>query len=327
MKAIVITKAGDPNVLQLQDVEEPTPSDHEILVQVKATALNRADLLQRRGYYPPPPGFREDIPGLEFAGQVEAVGQKVGVFQRGDRVMGLLAGEGYAEKVVTHEKMAMPIPLNLSYEEAASIPEAFITAFDALICQLDLKLGERLLVHAVGSGVGIAALQLAKVTGATVFGTAGSAEKIEQAQSLGLDVGINYKARDFQEVVTAVTHGKGVHAILDLVGAAYWDSNLACLAPTGRMILVGLVSGTSVNANLGTILRKRLRVFGTVLRSRPLEEKIAVTQAFQRHVLPLFETGKIKPVIDRIFALQEAKSAHQYMEANKNFGKIVLKIA
>ncbi|MFQ5863783.1 MAG: NAD(P)H-quinone oxidoreductase [bacterium] len=326
MRAIVITKPGGPDVLQLQEVAEPQPSADEILVSVRATALNRADLLQRRGYYPPPPGVRQDILGLEFAGEVEAVGNKVTAFKCGDRVMGLLSGEGYAEKIVTHERMAMPMPKNLSFAEAAAIPEVFLTAYDAIFLQLGLSLGEQILVHAVGSGVGIAALQLAKVAGATVFGTASSEAKLAKAKALGLDFAINYKTRDFEEIVLAETQGQGVNAILDVVGAAYWDKNLACLATKGRMILVGLLGGAKVEANLGTILRKRLRILGTTLRARPSEEKIALTQAFQKHVLPLLASAKIKSVIDRTFALEEAAKAHTYMEANKNFGKIVLQV-
>ncbi|MFQ6116372.1 MAG: NAD(P)H-quinone oxidoreductase, partial [bacterium] len=286
--------------------------------------LNRADLMQRLGQYPPPPGVREDIPGLEFAGEVEAVGNKVTTFKPGDRVMGLISGASYAEKVVTQEYMAMPIPEDLSFEEAASIPEVFLTAYDALFPQLSLKLGERLLIHAVGSGVGIAALQLAKRAGATVFGTAGSDEKLTKAKDLDLDVGINYTTQNFQEIVLAETQGHGVNAILDLVGASYWEKNLACLAPLGRMILVGLLGGAKTEVNLSMILRKRLRILGTALRTRPLEEKIALTQTFQKHVLPLFASGKIKSVIDRTFPLKEAAQAHAYMGTNKNFGKIVL---
>ncbi|MFQ5769117.1 MAG: NAD(P)H-quinone oxidoreductase [bacterium] len=326
MQAIVISKPGDPSTLRLQEVEEPVPSAEEILVQVHATALNRADLLQRMGRYPPPPGIREDIPGLEFAGEVSGIGENVTRFKCGDRVMGLLAGEGYAEKVVIHEDMAMPIPENLSYEEAAAIPEVFLTAHDALFNQLQLQKGERILIHAIGSGVGIAALQMAKSAGSTVFGTAGSNEKINKAQKLGLDFGINYNQHDFKEIILAETDRQGVQAILDVVGADYWEKNLDCLTTKGRMILVGLLSGAKVEANLRTVMSKRLKIIGTVLRSRPLVEKIALTKSFSQHVLPLLKSGKIKPVIDRVFLLSEAAQAHTYMEANKNFGKIVLKI-
>ncbi len=326
MQAIVITQPGPPDVLKLQDIPAPQPDPNEVLVNVHATALNRADLLQRRGQYPPPPGVRGDIPGLEFAGEVSEVGSKVTNFKPGDRVMGLLPGAGYAEQIVTHERLAISIPANLSFEEAAAIPEVFITAFDALFLQLDLKLGERLLIHAVGSGVGIAALQLAKAAGATVFGTAGSDDKLAKGKALGLDVGINYKTQDFQEIVLTETRGEGVHAILDMVGANYWEKNLACLANKSRIILVGLLGGAKVEANLSAIMRKRIQVIGTVLRGRSLEEKMALTTEFQKHVLPLLESGKIKPVIDNIFALEQAADAHAYMEANQNFGKIVLRI-
>ena len=326
MKAIVITKSGDPGVLQLRDVEEPKPSQDEILVKVQATALNRADLLQRRGHYPPPPGTREDIPGLEFAGTIAGVGEKVTSFNPGDRVMGLLPGEGYAEKIVTHERMAIPIPANLNFDQAAAIPEAFLTAYDALFSQLELKSDERLLVHAVGSGVGIAALQLAKNAGAIVFGTAGSEDKLAKARDLGLNFGINYKRQDFREKVLAKTNGLGVNTILDTVGSPYWEKNLACLATKGRMIIIGLMGGAKVEANLGILLKKRLRIMGSVLRARLLEEKIALTKTFVETTLPLFESGKLQPIIDRTFLLEEAAEAHAYMEKNKNFGKIVLRI-
>ncbi len=326
MKAIVITKSGDPDVLQLRDVEEPKPSQDEILVKVQATALNRADLLQRRGHYPPPPGTREDIPGLEFAGTIAGVGEKVTSFNPGNRVMGLLPGEGYAEKIVTHERMAIPIPANLNFDQAAAIPEAFLTAYDALFSQLELKSDERLLVHAVGSGVGIAALQLAKNAGAIVFGTAGSEDKLAKARDLGLNFGINYKRQDFREKVLAKTSGLGVNTILDTVGSPYWEKNLACLATNGRMIIIGLMGGAKVEANLGILLKKRLRIMGSVLRARLLEEKIALTKTFVETTLPLFESGKLQPIIDRTFLLEEAAEAHAYMEKNKNFGKIVLRI-
>jgi putative PIG3 family NAD(P)H quinone oxidoreductase len=325
MQAIVISEPGPPKVLKIREIADPEPDSGELLVAVHAAALNRADLLQRRGNYPPPPGVRGDIPGLEFAGEVIAAGSKVTNFKPGERVTGLLPGAGYAEKIVTPEGMAMPIPPHLSFEEAAAIPEGFITAFDALFLQLDLRLGERLLIHAVGSGVGIAALQLAKAAGATVFGTAGSGEKIAKAKTLGLDFGINYKTQDFGEVISQIS-SEGVHAILDMVGANYWEKNLECLATKGRIILVGLLGGAKVETNLSSIMRKRIQVIGTVLRGRSLEEKISLTQAFQKHALPLFETGKLKPVIDRIFPLAEAATAHQYMEENRNFGKIVLRV-
>ncbi|NIR48759.1 NAD(P)H-quinone oxidoreductase [candidate division KSB1 bacterium] len=326
MRAIVITKPGDPSVLQLQDIAEPEPAADHILVRVHATALNRADVLQRMGRYPPPQGVRPDVPGLEFAGEVEAIGEKVEEAKVGDRVMGLLPGEGYAEKIVTPERMVLPIPDNLTHEEAAAIPEVFLTAYDALFAQLDLRFGERLLIHAVGSGVGTAALQLAKTAGATVFGTAGSDDKLQRAAELGLDVAINYKTQDFQEIILKETQGQGVHGILDVVGASYWEKNLTCLTTKGRMVLVGLLSGANTGANLAQVLTKRLRIIGTVLRARAFEEKIALTQTFKECALPSLASGKIKPVIDRTFSLEQAAEAHVYMEANKNFGKIVLQV-
>jgi NADPH:quinone reductase-like Zn-dependent oxidoreductase len=201
-----------------------------------------------------------------------------------------------------------------------------MTSYDALFSRLNLQIGERLLIHAVGSGVGIAALQLAKTVGATIFGTAGSDEKLAKAKALGLDMGINYLTQNFEEIVLAETGGAGVHAILDMVGASYWEKNLACLAPKGRLILVGLLGGSKIAANLGDILRKRIQIIGTTLRGRPLEEKIALAQALQQHVLPLFESGKVKSIIDRVFPLHDAAAAHAHMEANKNFGKIILKV-
>ena len=313
----MITCFGDSTVLRIQDVEDPKPSGEEILVRVRATALNRADLLQRQGFYPPPPGVRGDIPGLEFAGEIEAVGEQVRTWRVRDRVMGLLPGEGYAEKIITSERLALPIPNGLSFEEAASIPEVFTTAYDALFTQLRLKKGERLLVHAVGSGVGTAVVQLAKAAGVVVFGTAGRDYKLLKTKSLGMDYGINYKKQDFQQVVMARTNRQGVNAIFDVVGASYWEKNLACLAPLGRIILVGLLGGARVETDLGMILRKRLRVFGTVLRVRSVEEKIALAREFRNHVLPLFESGRARPVIDRVFPLQEAVQAHAYMERNQ----------
>ncbi len=327
MKAVRITAFGPPSVLRLQEVPDPRPAEHEILVRVHATALNRADLLQRLGKYPPPEGTRADIPGLEFAGEVEAAGEAVSRFRVGDRVMGLLPGEGYAEKVVTPEEMALPIPTNLSFVEAAAIPEVFLTAYDALVRQLRLKQGERLLVHAVGSGVGIAALQIARHFGATTFGTAGTDEKLRKARDLGLDVGVNYTKADFAEVVRRETHDQGVDAILDLVGASYWDKNIACLAQRGRMILIGLLGGAEAKVNLARIMWKRLRIFGSVMRGRSLTEKADLTRRFETELLPAFASGDLKPVVDRVFPLHDAAAAHAYMEANRNFGKIVLQVA
>ena len=325
MKAIVITKPGGPEVLQLQEVEEPKTKPDEILVKVYAAGLNRGELAQRQGLYPAPPGTRNDIPGLEFSGIVEATGPDTSLYKKGDRVMGILPGCGYAEKIVTPEKMAMPIPKNFSFDEAAAIPEVFLTAYDALENRLHLKKGEKILIHAVGSSVGLAALQLAKLAGTFVFAT-GSREKIEKAMKRGCDVGIDYQSKDFAAAILEATQNRGVEAILDFIGASYFEKNIAALAIQGRMVLVGLLGGTKAKMDLRTMMNKRLTLVGTVLRSRSIKEKIALTQDFQKKILPLFEKGDIKPIIDTIFNFKETAKAHAYMESNKNFGKIILRI-
>lgn len=327
MKAVVITKPGGPEVLQLQDVPEPVPGPEDLLVRVRATALNRADILQRMGGYPQPgPKPPLDIPGMEYAGEVLAAGARVEGFAPGDRVMGLLVGGGYAEQIVTHFRLAMKVPANLSWEEAGATPEVYITAHDALL-QCGLVAGETVLIHAAGSGVGVAAAQIAKMLGASlVIGTAGSAEKLAQAATLGLDVGVNYREQDFAEEVLKATAGRGVDVILDVIGADYWDRNMKSLAQKGRMVLVGLMGGNSTNANIGVLLQKRASVRGTTLRGRPIEEKGLATRAFEKSVLPHIASGRIKVVVDRVYPLAEAAAAQEYMGANQNFGKVVLRV-
>jgi putative PIG3 family NAD(P)H quinone oxidoreductase len=261
-----------------------------------------------------------------MAGVVEAVGERVGEWAPGDRVMALLAGAGYAEKVAVHERQLMAIPENLDFEQAASIPEVFLTAYDAMFRQCGLAMGESVLVHAAGSGVGTAAIQLAAAASCRVFGTAGSPEKLEQARALGLNVGINYRTEDFAEAIARETGGRGVDVILDVIGGPYWAQNLAALAVQGRMVIVGTMGGATVEANLGALMGKRLRVHGTVLRARPLEQKAQLTQEFAQRVLPLFARGIVRPVVDRVFALDEVAEAHRLMESNANFGKIVLRV-
>ena len=324
MRAAVITEPGGPGVFRVQEVEDPVAGPDEVLVEVKASALNRADLLQRQGGYPAPPGVRSDVPGLEFAGVVIGAGDRENGIAPGDRIFGLLGGGGYADRVATHELMAIPMPSNLDFAQAAAIPEVFLTAYDALFNHCELMMGESVLIHAVGSGVGTAALQLAHRAGAYVFGTAGSSDKLAKAAELGLDVGINYKEQDFAQVVWEQTGGAGVNVVLDMVGGPYWERNLASLSLKGRLVLVGLMGGNKVEANLGLLMPKRLRVHGTGLRTRSLEEKIAVTVQFKRHVLPLILDGRIQPIIDRTFPLESVSEAHEYMESNANFGKIIL---
>jgi putative PIG3 family NAD(P)H quinone oxidoreductase len=327
MRAAVITEPGDADVLAVRELPDPEPGPEDVLVAVHATALNRADLLQRRGGYPAPPGIRDDVPGLEMAGVVERAGERVAGWQPGDRVMALLGGGGYASKVVVPERQLMAVPDGLDLEQAASIPEVFLTAFDALFQHCELVPGESVLVHAAGSGVGTAATQLAALAGCRVFGTAGSDDKLARATALGLDVGINYHTSDFAEVVAERTEGRGVDVILDVIGAPYWDRNIASLAIRGRMVLVGTMGGGKLETNVGALMGKRLRVHGTVLRARPSEEKATLTQTFARRYLHQFAAGRIVPVVDRVFPLEAASEAHRYMESNANFGKIVLRVA
>ena len=324
MRAAVITEPGGPDVFAIREEPDPAFGPEEALVAVHATALNRADLLQRIGRYPGPPGTRDDLPGLEAAGTVLAVGERVSGWRPGDRVMALLGGGGYGSRVAVHERMLLPVPSSLDPEQAAAVPEVFLTAYDALVEQCGLQAGESALVHAVGSGVGTAAVQIAAQMGCRVFGTAGSGGKLERARELGLHVGIDYGERDFAEVVREETGGRGVDVVLDVVGGGYWRQNIASLALRGRMVVVGTLSGPRAELDLGPLMRKRLRVHGTVLRSRPLEQKAALTQAVARHLLPLFEAGRLRPVVDRVFPLAEVAAAHRYMESNQNFGKIVL---
>ena len=327
MQAAIVSEPGGPEVFQFRELPDPVPGPEDALVAVHATALNRADLLQRLGRYPGPKGTRDDLPGLEMAGIVEAVGERVSAWQPGDRVMALLGGGGYGSKLAIHERMLMPVPPNLDLDQAASIPEVFLTAYDGLFTQCELSMGESVLIHAAGSGVGTAAIQLAAAQGCRVFGTAGSAEKLERAGELGLNVGINYHDEDFAEVIRDRTDGAGVNVILDVIGAPYWHQNLAALALRGRMVIVGTLGGGKLEVNLGALMAKRARVHGTLLRARPLEEKATLTQDFIAQVLPLFRNETLTPIVDRVFPLTEVAEAHRYMETNANFGKIVLRHA
>ena len=325
MKAVVITRPGAPDVLEIQEREKPEPGVGQIRVRVRASALNRADLLQRAGNYPVPIGVTADISGIEYAGEVDALGVSTNMWKTGDRVMGIIGGAGHAEFLCVHEREAMPVPRALSWEEAAAIPEAFLTAYDALFRQLDLSIGEIVLIHAVASGVGTAALQLARAAGARVVGTSRSAAKLERAKELGLEVTIDASQGNWVERIGAAIGNQKVHAILDLVGGAYLDGNLRVLAHRGRMIVVGLTSGSRAELDMGLILRKRLTMIGTVLRARPLEEKIALAREFTERVIPLFDAGALRPVVDRVLSFDEIRAAHELMESNETFGKIVLR--
>lgn len=325
MKAIVIERAEGVGRLVYQDIPDLVPGPEDLLVAVKATALNRADLLQRRGNYPQPgPGSEYEVPGLEFAGEVVAIGNRVDGFAPGDRVMALVTGGAYAEQALVHYRHAVKVPRGLSWHEAGATPEVFITAHDALM-QCDLKAGESVLIHAAGSGVGTAAVQIAKMLGASqVFGTASSADKLDRARELGLDIGINYRDQQFPDVIKEVTGGRGVDVILDVVGADYLAGNLSSLAVQGRMIIVGLMGGARTEVNLGVIQSRRLHVMGTGLRSRPHEERAAAVQSFAKSVLPHIGSGRMRVVIDRVIPLSETQAGHEYMETNANFGKIVV---
>ena len=323
MRAIAIQKPGGPEVLVVVERPLPEPSRGEVRVRVRATAVNRADLLQRMGAYPAPPDAPPDVPGLEIAGEVEAVGPDAGRLAVGDRVFGLVGGGGYAEAVVAHERALARIPERLSFEQAAAVPEAFITAHDAIVGQAGLAGGECLLVHAVGSGVGTAAVQLGRALGAFVVGTARTAEKLSRARPLGLDAGVVAEGGRFADAVRKIAEPA---VVLELVGGGYLAEDLRCLRPLGRIVLVGLLAGRSHEVDLGLVLTRRARIFGTVLRSRPLEEKLSVMRTFEEQVVPLFARGKLEPVIDTVMPLEEAARAHERMASNEGFGKIVLRV-
>lgn len=328
MRAIVIARPGGPEVLELREVPLPEPGRGEARVRVRACAVNRADLLQRMGAYPAPPGSPADIPGLELAGEVDAVGPDVREVAPGDRVFGIVGGGAYAEAVVVHARTLAPIPQGVSFTDAAAFPEAFLTAYDAMVLQAGLAAGEVVLVHAVGSGVGTAAVQIARAIGARAIGTARTPAKLERARPLGLDEGVvptgERDAPCFADRVRELTGGRGAEVVLELVGGAYVPESLSATAERGRLVLVGLMAGTRADLDLALVLRRRLRVFGTVLRARPLEEKIAAGQALSRHLAPLLARGALRPVVDRVLPLDQAAEAHAYVASNESFGKVVL---
>jgi NADPH2:quinone reductase len=327
MRAIVIKRPGGPEVLTLDQVDEPVPAKGEVLVRIRAAGVNRADVMQRMGRYPSPPDSPPDIPGLEFAGEVAALGQDVDDYAVGDRVFGLAGGGTYADYVLIHQRCLARIPANLSFVEAASIPEVFTTAYDAMISQCGLLSGETVLVHAIGSGVGVAALQIGKMFGANVIGTARSEDKIDAARKYGLDHGLLIRDGKFAAQVKDITRGVGANLIVELVGGSYVSEDIHCAANKGRIIVVGLVAGLQAEIDFGHVLRKRLMLKGTTMRMRPLEEKIVAAQLLQNQIAPLFEKGLLKPIIDKVLPLANADQAHEYMDNNQNFGKIVLEIS
>lgn len=324
MRAIVVPTPGGPDVLRVEELPEPVPGEREVVIDVRATALNRADLLQRRGLYPPPPGA-SGVLGLECAGVVGALGPGITAAQVGDRVMALLPGGGYAERVVVHEQLLLPIPAALSFEQAAAVPEAFLTASEALFSLGGLLPGQWVLVHAAASGVGSAAVQLARAAGARVLATT-SAAKVGRVEALGPERVVARDREDFSAVARELTAGRGVDVIVDLVGAAYFAKNSDCLAPLGRHVVVGLVGGAKVELDLARVLARRHALLGLVMRTRSVPDKIAVVERFRRQWLHRLADGTLVPLVDRVFQFEEVAAAHARMEANENVGKIVLAV-
>lgn len=324
MRAVVITHPGGPEVLEIQEVETPEPAGDLVRVRVRASGINRADLLQRAGGYPAPAGSPSNIPGLEFAGEVDTVGPLVSRWKPGQRVMGLAGGGAQAEYILAHEGLLVEIPQNLDFVQAGSIPEVFMTAHDALFTQAGLQMGERVLIHAAGSGVGTAAIQLARATGATSFGTSRTPAKLESAKALGLDVGLSNQ--NFAAEILRLTNGEGVHVVIDFIGAPYLEQNLQSLALWGRIVFLSTMGGVQANVNLGMLMQKRISMRGVTLRTRTLEEKLEVTRRFAVSVLPLLASGKVKPVIEKVYPLEEISEAHRVMGENRNFGKLVVRV-
>jgi len=326
MQAVWIAKFGGPEGLEIRAVPKPRATADQVLVRVRASALNRADLLQRQGRYPAPAGYVQEIPGIEFAGEVVEAGPLVQMWKPGQRVFGLTGGGAHAQYLVTQERLLAEIPGNLDWAEAASVPEAFITAHDALWKQAELRPGEAVLIHAVGSGVGLAAVQLTHALQAVAYGTSRTAAKIEQARQYGLKEGIQVQ-QNFDDMVSAAekwTAGKGINVVLDLVGGPYVKASQKLLAGKGRMILVGGVAGGSYELDSRFVMSKRLQIRGTVLRARSLEEKILATQAFACEVVPLLANGVLRPTIDSRFKMTEIGKAHERLESNETFGKVVV---
>jgi putative PIG3 family NAD(P)H quinone oxidoreductase len=326
MKAIVVRQPGGPEELLVAEVPDLVPAEGQVLIQVAATALNRADLLQRRGKYPPPRG-ESDILGLECSGTVSAIGAGVSRCRVGDRVMALLAGGGYAEQVLIHERMAIPVPDGLDLVTAAAVPEAFLTAREALFTLGALTSGCTVLIHAAAGGVGSAAVQLARLAGARVLATAGGPQKCERVTALGAHRAIDYKQEDFAEVVLAETDGKGADAVIDFIGAKYWPQHATCMATGGRCVIIGVLGGAKVEVDFSKLLFKRQQILGLVMRSRPLADKIAISERFISESLPSLARGELKAVVDSTFPLSDAALAHERMEANANTGKILLTLS
>ena len=329
MKAVTIVSFGGVEGLEVREVAEaPRATLDRVRVRVRAAGVNRADILQRLGRYPAPPGYPQDIPGLEFAGEVVEVGEEARPWKVGDRVFGIIGGGGQAEYVTVPESTLAEVPPNLDWAQAAAIPEVFMTAHDALFTQCGLQTGERVLIHAAGSGVGTAASQLVRAAGATAYGTSRSADKLEKAKEFGLTESFvaGGDPMEFAAAVNEWTNGAGVEVVLDLVGAAYLRGNLESLANKGRLIFVGTTSGAKAEIDYAVVMGKRLKIMGTSLRTRSLEEKATATRLFAQHVGPLLAGGVVEPVIDKVFMMKDVRAAHERIESNQSFGKVVLMI-
>jgi len=324
MKAIVVREPGGPEVLQLAHLPEPKPGPGEVRIEVCAAGVNRADLLQRQGRYPPAPN-QSPLLGLECAGIVDALGPEVHSPQPGTRVMALLGGGGYAEKVVVDARLTIPMMAGMSFVEAAAIPEAFLTAREGLFSLGQLQPSQHVLIHASGSGVGIAAVQLARCAGAKIFATT-RGSKLEAVRALGAHHVIDYQKQDFVEIVRNLTEADGVELILDFVGASYWARNSACLAPGGRCIVIGLLGGSHAEVDFAKLLSGRQQLLGLVMRSRSIVDKAAMIRRFSRDSLPLFDSRRLRAVVDSVFPLVDARLAHEHMHSNANVGKIVLRV-
>ncbi len=324
MNAIVITAAGGPEVLQIRERPQPVAAPTEVLVKVSAAGINRPDIYQRKGNYPPPKGAPRDIPGLEIAGTIIAVGDQVTRWKIGDKVCSLVYGGGYAEYCNVPEGQCLPLPSSLSFVEAASLPETFFTVWSNVFDRGKLQPGESLLVHGGSSGIGVAAIQMAAALGSKVYVTAGSDEKCKFCEALGAAKGINYKTEDFSEMIHQLTDGKGVNVILDMIGGDYTSGNISSLAEDGRLVLINTMKGKDALIDLAQVMRKRLIITGSMLRSREIEFKSAIARSLERHIWPLLASGKIKPVIHAVFPAEEAAKAHALMESSEHVGKIVL---
>jgi NADPH2:quinone reductase len=325
MRFVHLKNSGGPEVLELREGPAPSPGRGEIQIRVRAAGVNRPDIAQRQGTYPPPPGA-SPVLGLEVAGEVAAVGEGVRRFRIGDPVCALTPGGGYAEYCLAPEAQSLAVPKGLGFEEAAAVPETFFTVWLNVFMKAALKAGEDFLVHGGSSGIGVAAIQLAKARGARVLTTAGSSRKCDTCRSLGADLAVNYKEQDFAAEVKRFTNEKGVHVILDMVGGPYLARNVDCLAPDGRLVQIAVLQGATGELSLGKLLMKRLTLMGSTLRPLPVERKGEIARELEAQVWPLLESGKVKVVIERVFPLAEVAEAHRLMETSAHIGKIVLKV-